>query len=85
MPRHAATQRCPFCTPILCFLLAHATAHMTQQVHSPSLAPQLCAEPSLEQIEAEFWRIVESPEEQVESLYGQVRLNAAQCLLCNNP
>ncbi|KAL4448340.1 hypothetical protein ABPG75_005559 [Micractinium tetrahymenae] len=28
-------------------------------------------EPTVEQIEAEFWRIVESPEERVESLYGQ--------------
>ncbi|PSC70309.1 lysine-specific demethylase JMJ16 [Micractinium conductrix] len=28
-------------------------------------------EPSIEQIEAEFWRIVESPEQPVESLYGQ--------------
>lgn len=25
----------------------------------------------MEQIEAEFWRIVESPDERVESLYGQ--------------
>ena len=39
------------------------------------LGSQSRAEPSLEQIEAEFWRIVESPEEQVESLYGQVRLS----------
>lgn len=31
----------------------------------------LPAEPSIEQIEAEFWRIVEDPEEVVESLYGQ--------------
>ncbi|KAL4433266.1 hypothetical protein ABPG77_003314 [Micractinium sp. CCAP 211/92] len=28
-------------------------------------------EPTIEQIEAEFWRIVESPDERVESLYGQ--------------
>lgn len=28
-------------------------------------------EPSIEQIEAEFWRIVESPDERVETLYGQ--------------
>ncbi|KAF6266335.1 JmjC-domain-containing protein [Scenedesmus sp. NREL 46B-D3] len=29
------------------------------------------AEPSLEDVEAEFWRIVEAAEEQVEALYGQ--------------
>lgn len=39
------------------------------------------AEPSIEQIEAEFWRIVESPEQPVESLYGQVRLCCA-CAGC---
>lgn len=30
-------------------------------------------EPSVEQIEAEFWRIVETPDDIYESLYGQVR------------
>lgn len=29
-------------------------------------------EPSVEQIEAEFWRIVETPDDIYESLYGQV-------------
>ncbi|KAK9803314.1 hypothetical protein WJX73_000542 [Symbiochloris irregularis] len=29
------------------------------------------AEPTVEQVEAEFWRIVESPDQVVESLYGQ--------------
>ena len=31
-------------------------------------------EPSVEQIEAEFWRIVETPDDVYESLYGQVGL-----------
>lgn len=52
MPRHRAMQSCPFCTPILRFLLAHATAHMTQQMSLPCLAPQCHSEPSLERIEA---------------------------------
>lgn len=46
--------------------------------HTSLLSTTPGAEPSLEQIEAEFWRIVESPEEQVESLYGQVRIIFAQ-------
>ena len=29
-------------------------------------------EPSVEEIEAEFWRIVETPDDIYESLYGQV-------------
>eukprot|EP00878_Enallax_costatus_P010137 GHUV01010582.1.p1 GENE.GHUV01010582.1~~GHUV01010582.1.p1 ORF type:complete len:396 (+),score=145.24 GHUV01010582.1:43-1188(+) len=29
------------------------------------------SEPSIDEVEAEFWRIVESPNEQVEALYGQ--------------
>jgi hypothetical protein len=32
------------------------------------------AEPSVEEIEAEFWRIVETPDDVYESLYGQVRI-----------
>jgi hypothetical protein len=28
-------------------------------------------EPSIEEVEAEFWRIVEAADEQVEALYGQ--------------
>ena len=31
------------------------------------------AEPSVEEVEAEFWRIVETPDDVYESLYGQVR------------
>lgn len=42
------------------------------------------AEPSVEEVEAEFWRIVETPDDVYESLYGQVRLVcvlvAAACL-----
>ncbi len=30
------------------------------------------AEPSVEEVEAEFWRIVETPDDVYESLYGQV-------------
>ncbi|BDA42391.1 probable lysine-specific demethylase JMJ703 at N-terminal half [Coccomyxa sp. Obi] len=41
----------------------------------PSKKRKLCnysgPEPTVEEIEAEFWRIVESPDEVVESLYGQ--------------
>ena len=33
------------------------------------------AEPSVEEIEAEFWRIVETPDDVYESLYGQVRVH----------
>lgn len=47
--------------------------HLARRTIAPIPLP---AEPTLEQIEAEFWRIVESPEEQVESLYGQVGLLA---------
>lgn len=37
------------------------------------------AEPSIEEVEAEFWRIVESPDEQVEALYGQDIDSATYC------
>ena len=36
-------------------------------------ASYIGAEPSVEEIEAEFWRIVETPDDVYESLYGQVR------------
>jgi len=34
--------------------------------------------PSVEQIEAEFWRIVETPDAVYEALYGQARLLGLQ-------
>ena len=39
------------------------------------------AEPSVEEIEAEFWRIVETPDDVYESLYGQVRNYGPCCTL----
>jgi hypothetical protein len=36
-------------------------------------------EPSLDEVEAEFWRIVEAAEEQVEALYGQDIDTATYC------
>lgn len=52
-------------------------------------------EPSVDEVEAEFWRIVEAAEEQVEALYGQdidtatycsafptIRVSGAGWLLC---
>ncbi len=38
-------------------------------------------EPSIEDIEGEFWRIVEAPDDVIETLYGQVR-PAGHGLLC---
>lgn len=36
------------------------------------ITPYVGPEPSVEEIEAEFWRIVETPDDVYESLYGQV-------------
>jgi hypothetical protein len=36
-------------------------------------------EPSVDEVEAEFWRIVEAAEEQVEALYGQDIDTATYC------
>ena len=69
------------CSSLL-FLAACVPCPLATTCHPPclptfALCPACCAcraclaEPSVEQIEAEFWRIVESPEEVVESLYGQ--------------
>jgi hypothetical protein len=67
--------------PGIRFLVLQEGAAVERPSKRPKLYQYSGPEPSVEEIEAEFWRIVEKPDDVVESFYGQA-CNPCLLLYC---